>query len=467
MKHTNIKTNLNYTNKNETSKKVHHTQKHVKTPKKVVPKRHSIKHHSFRSVARSVMAFGGAKLYNTNFSLDNWITGKIKVSNKHGGLNISNKPVATDAFGEIEFIDQINRPKYVKLLGDSSPELVKQLLRFKWMIEEPELILILSGTTDNLKKQHVLRKQVGAGVRQLSKQGRIWVFTDGNGSGLGKFASESIHQNHNEKSYDEKQQSEKTYSAKYSRHHSNNKPVMQPLNHMKQGYSHRKISLYPSDSRVTGAPKSQVQIHNTHAAKLIGIAKWENVKNRAKLECEINGQGNYPAKYDGCIGEKCIGEKNANGEFSLESSHTCFLLTDNVDQPVSKPPKSQKTAQKNESKFSFSGTSKTTEDPKMPTFNSFTLTLVEHMRKTRKDSELPPAAFVMFGGCKNVVYDAYTAVQQDSMPIILVAGSGGWTDLLIRIVRSYTNNLVLSQAFDIAQRVEEILTKLIQFIQKR
>ena len=89
------------------------------------------------------------------------------------------------------------------------------------------------------------------------------------------------------------------------------------------------------------------------------------------------------------------------------------------------------------------------------------------MRKTRKDSELPPAAFVMFGGCKNVVYDAYTAVQQDSMPIILVAGSGGWTDLLIRIVRSYTNNLVLSQAFDIAQRVEETLIKLIQFIQKR
>ncbi len=66
-----------------------------------------------------------------------------------------------------------------------------------------------------------------------------------------------------------------------------------------------------------------------------------------------------------------------------------------------------------------------------------------------ENNGLTPAAFVMFGGCKKIVYSAYKAIQLEFMPIVLVSGSGGWTDLLIRIVRSYTNNKVLSQAFDI------------------
>ena len=36
------------------------------------------------------------------------------------------------------------------------------------------------------------------GIRQLAKQGRIWVFTDASQQGLGKFASQSIQQNLNQ-----------------------------------------------------------------------------------------------------------------------------------------------------------------------------------------------------------------------------------------------------------------------------
>ncbi|KAL1431159.1 hypothetical protein MTO96_014543 [Rhipicephalus appendiculatus] len=97
----------------------------------------------------------------------------------------------TNAFGTIEFQGTSHplKAQYVRLVSDSRPEHVLQLLTREWQLELPKLLITVHGGKANFHLQAKLKKVLCRGLVRAAKTTGAWIFTGGTNTGRRSFVA--------------------------------------------------------------------------------------------------------------------------------------------------------------------------------------------------------------------------------------------------------------------------------------
>ena len=358
------------------------------------------------------------QLQNSRLKCDSFIINNIKIpsddqetnpNQDSQNLTQNNTLKPTNAFGEIQFGKQISKAKYVRLSSQTKGAILYNLMTVRWKLGVPDLVVMVSGDIEELKNKPVHYKNIKEGLYRLISQRDSWVITDGSENSIGKFVSNAIY---------------KTVLKDKNKLQSVNSGAKSTTGIHQNTCStdyYRKPSLITPNSEI----KSAHSLKNNQPAqiKMIGVANWRKVIGSDSLEsghgnmydgthnahnhlgCGHMGilSGKYPAKYGSTI-QNQLRLKNA---VYLEPNHSAFLLTQ----------------------------ANSISDDNMGKIN-LQLSILTGLRTVHRNL---PSAFIMIGGNESTIFHAAACINNSPQPIpvILIANSGGFTDVLVSIINKF------------------------------
>ncbi|KAH9369914.1 hypothetical protein HPB48_013919 [Haemaphysalis longicornis] len=82
--------------------------------------------------------------------------------------------------------------QYVRLVSDSRPEHVLELLTREWQLELPKLLITVHGRKANFRLQAKLKKVLCRGLVHAAKTTGAWIFTGGTNTGVTRHVGEVL-----------------------------------------------------------------------------------------------------------------------------------------------------------------------------------------------------------------------------------------------------------------------------------
>ncbi|KAH7966358.1 hypothetical protein HPB49_015505 [Dermacentor silvarum] len=115
-------------------------------------------------------------------------------SEEHWSISRHTDVSPTNAFGTIEFQGTSHplKAQYVRLVSDSRPEHVLQLLTREWQLELPKLLITVHGGKANFHLQAKLKKVLCRGLVRAAKTTGAWIFTGGTNTGVTRHVGEAL-----------------------------------------------------------------------------------------------------------------------------------------------------------------------------------------------------------------------------------------------------------------------------------
>ncbi|XP_077512947.1 transient receptor potential cation channel, subfamily M [Amblyomma americanum] len=113
---------------------------------------------------------------------------------EHWSISRHTEVSPTNAFGTIEFQGTSHplKAQYVRLVSDSRPEHVLQLLTREWQLELPKLLITVHGGKANFHLQAKLKKVLCRGLVRAAKTTGAWIFTGGTNTGVTRHVGEAL-----------------------------------------------------------------------------------------------------------------------------------------------------------------------------------------------------------------------------------------------------------------------------------
>ncbi|XP_072049892.1 transient receptor potential cation channel subfamily M member 2-like isoform X2 [Amphiura filiformis] len=102
----------------------------------------------------------------------------------------------TDTFGNVTFTNNGNKAKYVRLADDTNPKLILELLRRKWKLDTPELVISVTGGRKNFKLNPEEKRQFQRAIKEVSQSKKTWILTGGTNCGAARCAGKAFVAHH-------------------------------------------------------------------------------------------------------------------------------------------------------------------------------------------------------------------------------------------------------------------------------
>nr|XP_047136370.1 transient receptor potential cation channel subfamily M member-like 2 [Hydra vulgaris] len=101
--------------------------------------------------------------------------------------------VPTDSYGEIEFIEQRgSRKPYIRISDDTSGLTLLSLLKHKWALDVPNLVISVTGGAKSFHLRPKLKDAFTKGIVKIAHSTGSWIITGGTNAGVMKHVGEAI-----------------------------------------------------------------------------------------------------------------------------------------------------------------------------------------------------------------------------------------------------------------------------------
>ncbi|XP_066912898.1 transient receptor potential cation channel subfamily M member-like 2 isoform X3 [Clytia hemisphaerica] len=128
------------------------------------------------------------KPYNQNKRSVQWVKSTIKAYEEPG------KAIKTNSFGECHFLGATRKAKgkFIRIAHDTSMEDTFSLLTEHWKIDEPQLLISVTGGAKSFNMDPRLKQQFASGLVKVANTPGAWVITGGTNTGVMKHVGEAL-----------------------------------------------------------------------------------------------------------------------------------------------------------------------------------------------------------------------------------------------------------------------------------